>query len=197
MSNLLFMCSPVEGHFNPMLPIAKELINKGHRVVWITGTRFKERIEQISATFKAFPAEWDPGQKGLYDFYPELKKLKGISQLKFFIKDVFLNEDRSEKLVHTIDEVSKTFPADILVGDRTMFIAYFKFEMENLPSIMISQVPLAIVSKDTAPFGTGIIPGKSLLQKIKIRSLNFFVYQIIFSDINKHANMIRKKLGLP
>jgi UDP:flavonoid glycosyltransferase YjiC (YdhE family) len=56
---------PVDGHFNPLVPIMSKLVLKGHNVVCITGRNYKNRVENT-----------------------ELKKKKGLSQIKYYIKHI-------------------------------------------------------------------------------------------------------------
>lgn len=60
---------------------------------------------------------------------------------------------------------------------------------------MISFTPLALSSRDTAPYGLGILPGRSFLTRIRNRLLNLFAETILFKDLDRHANKILKKLG--
>jgi UDP:flavonoid glycosyltransferase YjiC (YdhE family) len=129
-----------------------------------------------------------------FDFHPELKKLKGLAQIKWWIKHVFL--DACSRDIRTIDSVLEDFPADVLVGDSVSLGVFFKSEMGGPPSAEISLLPLALASRDTAPFGSGLLPGTNILTKTRNRMLNFVVYQILFRDVTHYASATRQKLGL-
>jgi len=43
---------PAYGHLNPMLGVAKELVDQGHQVLIYNTTEFKEKIESVGATFR-------------------------------------------------------------------------------------------------------------------------------------------------
>ena len=49
MSRFLFAVFPVSGHVNPGLPIAAELVSRGHDVRWYSTPRFRRTIENIGA----------------------------------------------------------------------------------------------------------------------------------------------------
>jgi UDP:flavonoid glycosyltransferase YjiC (YdhE family) len=53
-----------------------------------------------------------------------------------------------------------------------------------------------VVSRDTPPYGLGVLPGRSLLTKARDKLLNFFIHSVLSSDINKYANKLRESLGL-
>lgn len=75
----LFAPIPVTGHVNPGLPIARELVCRGHDVRWYS-TRFKRTIESIGA-------RWVPLRKALpldeenFDIGPD-HPAEGIAQLR-------------------------------------------------------------------------------------------------------------------
>ena len=68
-----------------------KLVERGHNVVCITGRNFKVRVENAGATFHPIPEKWDPRDREIYDFYPELKKKKGLSQIKHYLKHMMFD----------------------------------------------------------------------------------------------------------
>ncbi len=53
MSRIVFFCIPAHGHTNPTLGVVRELIQRGHEVLYYSYTPFKEKIEQTGAKFVA------------------------------------------------------------------------------------------------------------------------------------------------
>lgn len=86
MSNYLFITNPTNGHMYPQFPIVSELVKSGHEVKWISGSVFKEKVEKTGAQFIPMHPKYDIGKTDLYDFFPELKKIKGIAMLRFYYK---------------------------------------------------------------------------------------------------------------
>ena len=194
MARFLIMTAPAMGHVMPSLPIARKLVERGHEVVWITGREYKERVESSGARFHPPPKELDPNGMEFEDFLPELKGLKGLKQIKYHIKHVFLNACPGQ--IETIDTVLSDFQADVLVGDPIAFGLFLRSEKASPPSACLSLLPLCMPGPDTAPFGLGLLPGKNLLTKARNRLLNVLIYRILFRDITSHANNIRRELGL-
>lgn len=57
---------PFAGHTNPTLPLTRELVSRGHRVVYINAESFRSKIEQTGAQFVpycSFPANPTEQQK--------------------------------------------------------------------------------------------------------------------------------------
>ena len=53
MSKIVFFCIPAHGHTNPTLGVVRELVERGHEVLYYSYTPFKEKIEGTGAKFVA------------------------------------------------------------------------------------------------------------------------------------------------
>lgn len=62
MNKIIVLITPVEGHFNPFIPIKIKLVEKGHELVCITGRIFKHQVENTGASFIPVLEKWDPGE---------------------------------------------------------------------------------------------------------------------------------------
>jgi UDP:flavonoid glycosyltransferase YjiC (YdhE family) len=54
MSKVLFLSIPSHGHVNPTLGLADELIKQGEEVTCFSSEEFREKMENVGATFKLF-----------------------------------------------------------------------------------------------------------------------------------------------
>jgi MGT family glycosyltransferase len=188
------MTGPYAGHVTPAAPIVRRLVERGHQIVWITGREYRAKVEAVGARFHPLPKESDPNGVEVYRLYPELEKLKGLSQIKYWVKHVFLDGSRRELKV--IDAVLADFPAEVLLGDNITPGLYFAAELRGLPSACLSVLPGSIPSRDTAPYGLGILPGKHFVAKVRNRVLNTLTQHIVLRDLTTYANQVRKSLGL-
>lgn len=195
MARFLLLTGAAAGHVNPVMQIARKLVGRGHEVVWITGRRYQEKVESTGARFHPFPAESDPGMMEIYEFFPEYGKLKGLAQTKYMFKHMCI--DRCPGMLETIDTVLADFPADVLVGDTVVWAPYVKSLMGGPPSAMIFLTPLALSSRDTAPYGLGILPGNTLVTRARDRLLNFIADRILLRDVTIYLNNAFREWGLP
>ena len=53
MSKIVFFCIPAHGHTNPTLGVVRELVERGHEVLYYSYAPFKEKIEEAGAKFVA------------------------------------------------------------------------------------------------------------------------------------------------
>ncbi len=194
MPKILVACAAADGHVNPFLSVVSHLVKQGHEIVWMCGRAYQPKIERSGATFLGLPEEFDPKGMDLYDFKPELKKLKGIAQIKFYIKTWCY--DMGIPTIDIINELHKDFEPDIYISDPMVYGPYFFTEKFNTPSINLHVIPLTLSSKDHGPFGTGIGPTNSLLGKLRICFLNFMLESIVFKDLKRYNDQLRKEVGL-
>ncbi|PTA46440.1 macrolide family glycosyltransferase [Micromonospora sp. RP3T] len=59
--HLLFVCLPADGHVNPTLPFAAELVRRGHRVTYATSDRFAAAVTATGAEFLPIGFALPPG----------------------------------------------------------------------------------------------------------------------------------------
>jgi hypothetical protein len=55
MSKIFFITPPAQGHFNPVLPVMRELVQRGEQVICCNNEEFRPQIEKTGAEFRAYP----------------------------------------------------------------------------------------------------------------------------------------------
>jgi UDP:flavonoid glycosyltransferase YjiC (YdhE family) len=177
-----------------MLSISCALVARGHRVTWITGRRFAGRIQATGADFRPLPLEIDPGKRSMCDLFPEAAGMNGWEQSRWFLRRIFLGT--AARQVEAIEAVLEELPVHVLVGDATMLGVYLAAERNGIPSVMVSVGPLAIPSRDTAPFGLGLLPENGPLARARNRLLNWLGDRLLV-DLAIELNLTRADVGLP
>lgn len=56
MRKIVFFCIPAQGHTNPTLGVVRELVSRGHEVIYYSYEPFRQKIEETGATFVACDA---------------------------------------------------------------------------------------------------------------------------------------------
>jgi len=196
MAKILLSVGGVEGHTFPVLPIAKGLVKLGHEVYWVGSGSFRESIEKTGAKFYPIPEESDPHYLGIpiYEFRPALAKKKGMDQIKEYLMWFF---DEVGEFYDTFYKLIEEIQPDIFIGDPVNFSPLFFGEILGKPTINLHVVPPLILSQDTAPFGSGLLPAKSPLMRIRNRLLNYLIDRVLFKDVTAYGNQVRKRFNLP
>ena len=197
MVHFLIGTIPVVGHVSPVIPIARELVNRGHQVCWYSGGAFQAVIEATGARFA-------PIRAGLDYSYPEnvpqayidqRNALRGAAQLKFDLKHFFI--DAAVGQVEDLKAILRDFPADVLLADFCFLGAAWLHEQTGLPWAGVGISVLASSSRDTAPFGLGLKPDASAFGQFRNRSLNWLTQQMLFREVTTYTNQVRSRLSLP
>lgn len=149
---ILMINVPYSGHVNPTLPLARELVLRGHHVSYINAEEFREKIESTGAVFipyKNFPTNISAQKKkctcftAAYDtamaitdafdlliyemfFYPgiEIARKKGIPSIRQFSQPAWSAE--------TVNHASAFFRFSIKLID-VQVMGKKKAEYMNLP----------------------------------------------------------------
>ena len=195
MPRILVATVPVIGHIVPILPLASGLIARGHEVRWYSGRKYASRIESIGAGFVSFNQARDYDDLKFDSQFPGRSELKGLDQLRFDLKRVFI--DAAPGQFADIEALTSEWRPDVIVADPGMMGAGFVHEKRNFPLVMVSVVPYVLRSRDTAPFGLGLAPSRSLVGRLRNAALNQLIEHLVFRDVQQHWERTRATVGLP
>ncbi len=196
MAKILLQVGRAEGHVFPVLPIAEGLVHLGHEVHWLGTEIFRQKVEKTGATFHPILESVDFQKRGLtvYEARPALTQKKGMDQIKEYLMWFF---DETEEIRGFYQDFLSRIQPDILIADPVTFTPLFLGEKLGKPTINLHVIPPLILSQDTAPFGSGLLPSKSPLMRIRNRFLNYLIDRVLFKDVAAYGNQIRKKFNLP
>jgi MGT family glycosyltransferase len=193
MTKFLFASFPVTGHINPGLPIARELVARGHDVRWYSTHRFKRAIESTGARFVPFRRATPIDETRLSELYPE-RPSSGLAQLQWDVKHIFIDSVRGQ-FADLVEELERE-PADVIVGDNASVAAATIQERFNLQWAVYGVTVPGFSSRDTAPFGLALMPSSSPIGRLRNRLLTWINDRIIFRAAAKHLALVRRELGL-
>jgi UDP:flavonoid glycosyltransferase YjiC (YdhE family) len=83
MATYLVCSSPIHGHVSPMLAIAKHLVACGHDVSVLTGSRFRQDIENAGATPRALQGLADFDDRVFLNELPDLQHKRAIARVSW------------------------------------------------------------------------------------------------------------------
>ncbi|MDQ3861907.1 MAG: glycosyltransferase [Actinomycetota bacterium] len=195
MARFLLATHPITGHVLPALLVARELTARGHDVRWYCGEKFRDRIESTGARFVPYDAAHDYDDSDYDAAFPGRNRLTGLRQIRFDFVNVFVNQTLAQ---HTdIDRILREFPADAIVADSAIGAASTINERGGPPFAIYSVTCLGLKSRDTAPFGFGLMPSYSSLGRLRNRLLYLLASDVIFREVSKAITQQRTSLGLP
>jgi MGT family glycosyltransferase len=192
---VLVATTPGEGHVNPMLPVARELVRRGHDVRWYTGKAFRVKVERVGARYEPMRAAYDFSGLSREEAFPQHAGMTGVRGMIVGFKDIFIDPapDQMNDLEGLLDE----FPANVLVTDETFFGAGFLSERTGIPVAWVATSIYVFSSRDTAPLGLGLPPSASPLGRARNTVLKLLTDHIVMRDLRLHADAVRTRVGLP
>jgi MGT family glycosyltransferase len=195
MSRFLFAPVPFSGHVNPGIPIARELVARGHDVRWYTTPRFQRAIENIGARYTPFYYAMPLDEERLEDMFLDRPKSGGIAQLRWDIRNIFV-EFMPGALRDLCVELERE-PADVIVGDSAAAAPEAVHARYDIAWAVYGISVLTMSSRDTAPFGLALPPSRTSWGRLRNRVLNKVVDRVIFGAANQHNAKLRRRLNLP
>jgi UDP:flavonoid glycosyltransferase YjiC (YdhE family) len=195
MARFLIATMPITGHVGPGIPIARKLVERGHEVWWYTGSRFQAKVEAAGARYVPMQAAYDFDDLAINEAFPGRAELKDFAQLKFDLKHIF--GDAATGQIEDLKAILQEFPADVILCDTGFTGARLLHEQGSPPWAAFGITALTIASRDTAPFGLGILPSAGPAGRLRNRALNWLLDNVLFRDVNVNYNRVRTGMGLP
>lgn len=192
---------PIFGHVMPMIGLAGQLVERGHRVRFLTGRRFADRVEAAGADFRALPDEADFDDRAAHAGLDKSVRPDGVAGLRYDVANVFLRPARAQHaaLRSMLDE-----PADAVVVDPTFLGAALLASDPSSarPPVLVAGVlPLTLDSDHAPPFGLGLSPRRtpaSALERLRNRALRLAVHRGVFGPVQRqYDELFRSVVGRP
>ncbi len=195
---ILITSTPATGLFNPLLAIGRILIAAGHEVAGLTGSAFRQRIEDIGAEFHSLPAQvdFDPGD--IHAVAPELKNTPpGPEWLRISLERVFVDSVRPQH--EGIREVLRDFPADAIVADD-MFFGVLPMLLgprsKRPPIVVCGTSVLHWRREDGAPVFSGLPPATTKAQLDEYATIARDYDRIVNQPLALRLNQVLAGLGI-
>ncbi len=195
MTRFLFASMPAAGHVGPLIPLAHELVARGHSVDWYTGDEYRAKAEATGATFHPHVHAPDRDVSEMDAEFPERAKLKGVAKFMFDVREVFIKAVPGQvaDLEAMLDEVRP----DVIVAEPGMAAAARVIEQRHgIPWATCNISAFSMRSADTAPFGLGLMPRPGLLGRLRDRALNALIYQTLYRSLDRAYHEMRDELGM-
>jgi MGT family glycosyltransferase len=198
MSNYLLCSSPIQGHAAPVIAIARDLVERGHTVTVLTGSRFRGAVEAAGAAHRPLGGIADYDDRNIQDHLPERDRHRGIGKLQYDIQTIFIRPlpEQTRAVERAIAELS---PDAILV--EAAFAGIIPLLLDDPasrpPVIAVGVVPLSQSSTDVAPYGLGLRPSASFFGRLRNRALNLLIQRVVFRDTQRLANRTMHEVGRP
>jgi UDP:flavonoid glycosyltransferase YjiC (YdhE family) len=196
MSSILIAAMPVHGHVTPLLAVARHFAERGDRVRFITGARFASAIEATGAEHLPIPADIDfDDRQDWNETFPERATLKGTKALAHDLEHIFVRPGRAQH--DTVMAAHAAEPAEAILAEPAFLGAAFLLGHPlgvRPPIVMCGICPLPIPSRDTAPFGMGLLPLGGPLGRLRNAALALVTDKVVFPPVQRIAEQMFQQL---
>lgn len=154
---IILAATPAAGHFDPILGIARLLVQHGHDVLVYTGSVFRERVRRIGASFQPLPRNVDYDLRDPGKCFPERAGLTGVDLLQFDFANIVTGPIPAQ--YGGLRELLLAFPAEIVIAEQ-LFLGALPLvlaNMSNRPALIGCGVSfLSLDRADGMPHGLGL-----------------------------------------
>ena len=165
--NILCASTPATGHINPLLAIVRMLRAEGHNITFLTGSAFRDRIENSGAKFASLQGRADFDGRDFLAVAPELKDIPpGLEWFRVAIERIFVDSlpAQHQGLLRALEECQ----AEVIVGDDMFFgvLPMLLGSRSKRPPIVLCGTSfLHLAREDGAPNFLGLPPATSEEQR--------------------------------
>lgn len=187
MSKVLIYTSPARGHLYPMMDVALELREAGHRVVVQTLADERRNVEAAGIEHRPIAAAIEAERLTDYQATNPLGQIRAAfgSWLA-----------RSPHEVDDLRASTETLAPDLLLVDANTWGAAAFAEAQARPWAMFLPYALPVPSPDAPAFGPGFAPPRGGLDRLRDR----IVWSTMFTAVRgpmRGLNELRAALGVP
>lgn len=141
MAKIAYVGLPAHGHTNPTLPIMKELVRRGHEVLYYNGDTFRERIVPTGVDFRPMPQPL-PTERELSEALHEL------------INAALIISKMSRHLTHFLIAEFEREQPDVVIYDSAAMWGYIAARVNRIPQICFITTFVLDGSQRAIGFGT-------------------------------------------
>jgi MGT family glycosyltransferase len=154
----LLYTSPARGHLYPAVPIARELLARGHAVAAVVLEQELSLIQGLGAEARAI----DPAVSGI-----EMDDWRGSSALARGRRALLAFAARARREAPDLERAISAHDPDVLLIDVNCWGAATVAEASGRPWAMYSPYLLPLPSRDAPPYGLGLTPARGPLGAVR------------------------------
>jgi UDP:flavonoid glycosyltransferase YjiC (YdhE family) len=195
MPRILVATISIPGHVVPMIPVVKELIARGHDILWYCGEAYRAKIEATGAAFAPVKQAIDFSDSDYDKHFPGRSSKQGTGKLIFDLTHVFVKS--IEGMYLDLLALKASFDPAILLGDVGMGSVLMLSQATGIPAATLNITALAYPDPDLPPNGLGLMPNTSPVGRLRDAFFRTLTDKVLFRPVQKELDQILLRLKLP
>ncbi|MGY3616077.1 glycosyltransferase [Bradyrhizobium sp. USDA 10063] len=195
---VLIASTPATGHLNPLLAVARGLIEERHDVTFLTGSVLRSRVEAIGAGFRALPAGADFDLRVMDEVVPELKTIApGPQWLRIAMERLFVDAIPAQHA--GLQLALRDVRPDVVVGDDMIFgvLPMLLGQRANRPPVVLCGTSILHWTRDDgAPLFLGLPPATTQADRDKYAVIAQEFDGIVNEPVAERLNGVLAKFGV-
>ncbi len=195
MTSILFGSVPIHGHVSPLLGLAAGFAERGDSVRFLTGSRFAAAVNAAGAEHVALSGAADFDDRHVDEAFPERRGLSPIKAIAYDIEHVFIAP--AEAQYRAVLELIDAEQPDVIVVDPTFAggsLLLRRPRSQRPPLVVAGVLPLALSSRDVAPFGLGLPPVRGPVGRARNKVLDLVTAATVLRRPNQVGRDIHRRL---
>ena len=195
MSTYLVCATPIYGNVAPLVAITEHLVAAGHRIIFLTGSRFEKTVREAGAEFVALTGNADFDDRDPDSHLPDRLKYSGLARAQYDIQTIFVTPIPAQ--YRSVKALIETVSPDAILAD-SMFAGVGPLlanAAHRPPIVAVGVTPLAQESVDVAPMGTAMRPSSTPLGRIRNRALNVVATKVLFRATQNTGRRMFAEVG--
>lgn len=189
---------PMHAHVAPLLPVARALVDAGHRVRFLTGERFRSEVTATGAELVPLPPDAGFDERTVDVDHPERIGRTGIAALRGDLTELFVG--RLGAQAAALDAVLDA-TVDALVFEP-LFLGAFAVttrpRAQRPRTVAVGIFPAADVHPGVPPFGAGLAPMPGLRGRVRDAVVRALVERVALRPVQAAAlRAVRDADGRP
>jgi UDP:flavonoid glycosyltransferase YjiC (YdhE family) len=131
---ILFTSQAQDGHFNPLVPLARGLAEAGHEVAFACAPSYCTKVQALG--FHCFSAGMDAAVSEWPRLFPQLNALEAQERTAWVRRHVFAGAT-ARQMVPALLELAGTWSPDVFVREKSEFGACVAAEVLGLPHAVV------------------------------------------------------------
>lgn len=196
MARLLFVSSPLYGHFAPLRSIAADLVARGHEATFLTGSAFEGDVLRSGARFVPLSGSADLRMEELAVERDQVPV--GLEQLNWDMQHIFIDPVPVQHELIQGELLAAGGEPVVLIADFTCMggwpVLLGAPGIRPAATIAIGITMLTVTSADAPPAGPGLALDSSPAGRAAIAEANAGV-RAVFSPTQTHLEQVLHEVG--